>query len=341
MKHISAVIPSHSMNNWDILGQGIILGENEYRVTFHRDPRMSIMHGKVNFNFDIIVNDGLLTIDDMKVENLVPVNRIHTIRRYNKVEQQTRLLARVAFERESDEDRDLFKNFVPVVMHHQRQSSGATLLVNPTDKVVVKPLDGARGIGQFLIDPTVIPLSVIVDLLDTFRRDQITREDVLKKLHKFDPQLKYATAGEKYEGEGFDAIKSQGFCVQDHINNIKSEYRLITGHNGEIVYCQRRSIRSQTEDGFRQATGSETNSAKGTDIMSINDVLSADDREALLELTTTVIGPLSSIDLFITMDNKWGIFEYCNQFGIKGVPPKLVEKMHADMLMKMIRTAGL
>lgn len=340
MKRINAVVVSHAMNNWDVLGQGIVLGDKEYEVYFHRDPRMSITNGHARFNFDVVVNDGSLKIDGMDIQNLIPTRRVHTIKRYNKVEQQMRLLA--AVELNSDEEnKALFTNFYPLVMHHNPQMNGFSQLINPENHVVVKPLDGARGIGQFLIDPEKLPLAVVVDALDGLIRDRVAMEDVLPTLRKFDPTLKYATAGEKDDNEGLVAIKSQGFCIQDYVPNIKLEYRLLTGQDGEIAYCQRRDIRNKSTEGFAQATDSEANSAKGSDIVSIRDVLSGADLEGLQELVQTVIGPLSSVDLFITEDEQWGIFEYCNQFGMKGVPIGLAQTLHSELLLNLIKRAGL
>lgn len=342
MKRITAVVNVHAMNNWDCLGQGVILGNNEYEVIFHRDPRMSIIDGKVKFNFDVVITDGKLEIEGVGLENLVPANRRHTIKRYNKIEQQTRLLACVDLNiADGEAEEFIFENFQPVIMHYQRQSSGLSCLVDPSNLVVVKPIDGARGIGQFLVDPSKIPLAVVVDVLDRFRNDRIEAKDVLSALRKYDPELKYSTAGENSEHEGLLAIYSQGFCIQDYIPNIKAEYRLITGYGDSPTYCQKRTVRAADATNFAQATGSETNSAKGDDICDVEHVLKGADYEGLMEFIKTVIGPLSSVDLFVTEDGKWGIFEYCNQFGIKGVPIKTVQRMHKDVLLGLIKKAQL
>ena len=337
MKRINAVVATHAMNNWDVLGQGVVVGD--YEVYFHRDPRMSIQDGRVRFNFDVVVDDGSLMIDKMKLHHLVPPRRVHTIKRYNKVEQQMRLLALVELNND-EENGFLFKNFYPLTMHHNPQMNGFSQLINPERPVVIKPLDGARGIGQFLVDPAMIPLTVVVDVLDGLVRGRVEIDDVLPTLRKFDPTFEYATSGEREENEGLHAIKSQGFCIQDYVPKIKLEYRLLTGQDGEIAYCQRRDIRSKNNTGFAQATGSEANSAKGDDIVAIRDVLSGSDLQGLQEMAR-LVGPLSSIDLFITEDEKWGIFEYCNQFGMKGVPIQLAQTLHSEMILSLIKRAGL
>ncbi len=342
MKRITAVIASNTMNNWDVLSQGIILGDDEYQVVFHRDPRMSINESGVHFNFDIVVNDGNLTIDDIAISELVPAQAIHTIRRYNKVEQQLRLLNYVTSHKQYLADRSgSFKNFYPVITHHHHQSMGLTHLINPSNPVVIKPLDGARGIGQFLIDPKKVPLIAVIDILDRYRVGRLNAEDVLPALKKYDPELRYATAGENREGEGLSVILSQGYCIQSYIPTIAEEYRLITGSGGAIAYCQKRTVRKASNSDFAQATGSDANSCVGSDVCDIESVLAKKDLKELGELTRDVIGPLSSIDLFLTEDGKWGIFEYCNQFGIKGVPFETTRKMHADLLYGLIKRAGL
>lgn len=340
---INVVVDSHAMNNWDVLGQGVLVNGGDYEVFFHRDPQMTIVDGATRFNFDIAIHDGKLNIDGMVLDHLLPSHRIHTIKRYNKVEQHTRIagfLAAYYNQYQRPEERVMFKNFEQVKMWFNRQASGWSHLINPERPVVVKPRDGARGIGQFLINPNKIPMAVVIDNLDTFRRGTITGEQLMAALAKFDPDMAYSTEAERYPGEGLEAISQQGYTIQSFVPDIKLEYRLLSDKDGHIAYCQRRGIRSGN-DGFPQATGSSTDSIKGDDVCHIKDVLSPTDLEGLEEIVRNVIGPLSSIDLYITGDEKWGIFEYCNQWGMKGVPLKLAQKLHLDFLHEMILKSGM
>lgn len=323
------IVVSQLMNNFAIIHQGAVVGDKQ--VFFHNDPRMSASGDVANFNFDIMITDGTLKIDGIPAENITPPHRLHLNKRYNKFEQALRI-NNVAAAQKDDPD---FSTFVPVKSWWNIQSRGASNLINPTGKVVIKPADGARGIGQLLIDPAKIPMVVAIDALDRYRLRKYTEEQFLRELMKFDPDFTYSTASEYEINEGLESLKVQGYVIQSFIDNVSAEYRLLTDKDSRVAYCQRRTIRKDTE-GFPQATGSDTNSISGEDIVDIASVMEPGQHRALCTLLERVVGPMSSIDLFTTSDGGWGIFEYCNQFGIKGVPMELTERMHREFLQKLI-----
>jgi len=328
MDRVFIVIPD-TMNNFSVLPQGTIIGDKQ--VFFHNDPMMSIVNGDPFFNFDLMISDGNVRMNDIPVENVVPANQLSMHTRYSKLEQAMRINNHVS----ANKAHVGYASFVPVKSWYNKQPSGMSNVVNPTGKVVIKPRDGARGIGQLLIDPAKIPFIVAVETLDRYILTLFSKETLFDTLKKFDPDFTYSTKGENHEDEGLTVLRSQGYVIQNFIDNVDAEYRLITDHNCRVAYCQKRSIRNDAE-GFPQATGSDTNSIAGTDIVDITTVMSPDEFRALSTLLAEVVGPLSSIDLFTTSDGGWGIFEYCNQFGIKGVPMKLSEQIHRDFIKSML-----
>lgn len=330
MKHVHVVINSF-MNNFGILHQGIEVAG--HRVFFHENPKMSVVDGEVFFNFDFMIGNGQEKVGESDAVAVVPSDRLFINRRYNKIEQALRINQFV--DTQANKNKSSFSNFYKVRSWAHRQPYGVSHLVPAGGRVVVKPCDGARGIGQFLVDTTKIPLIVFVEALDLYREDRLSKEAFFAELDKYPEAYKYAVAGEKSEDEGLKALRSQDFVIQSFVDNVVAEYRLITDHNGDITYCQQRTIR-KTDTGFSQATGSESNSLLASDVVPITDVLNKQSHKDLNQLGREVIGPLSSIDLFVTEDGKWGIFEYCNQFGIKGIPYPITLDLHKRFIEKLI-----
>lgn len=331
--NVTIAVPS-TMNNFGILPQGVdILGK---KVFFHNDPRMSIVDGETRFNFDYIITDGNVKIDGtFDAHDIVPAERVRLIKRFDKQTQTVRL-NNFANEqqRKTKGAVPAYKDFVRLSTWFNTQPHSKMQLVDPDSMVIVKPRDGARGIGQFLIDPTIIPFVVFTEKLARYRGDKITGEELLNDLRKIDPNLKYSTAGENYENEGLLCLKLQDFMIQSYVPNIKAEYRIITNGRGDVGYCQKRDIRK--DSAFPQATGSDTNSILADDVIPIKEVLSATQVKELNLMMREVVGPMSSADLFVTEDGRWGIFEYCNQFGIVGVPMKIARDLHKDFIAELI-----
>ena len=328
------IVVSRLMNNFGILPQGIVIGGK--RVFFHNDPRMSADGDTVHFNFDYMITDGTIMIDsNVDAESIVPAHMLSITKRYNKFEQMTRL-RNFATEQAKKGKFDIDNFIVPGVWYNKQQSGLSNLVIPDEEKVIVKPVDGARGIGQFMVKLDKIPFVVFVETLDRYRLEKITEEQFWLGLNKFSGCYVYSTAGEHYENEGLASLKNQGYMVQGFVKDVCSEYRLLTDLDGKIAYCQMRGIRDKDQSEFPQATGSDTNSIEGSDIVPIEEVVNKRTLRDLNAVASKVVGPLSSIDLFLTEDDRWGIFEYCNQFGIKGVPMETTFKLHYDFVERLI-----
>jgi hypothetical protein len=318
------------MNNFWVLHQGIVI--NNKQIFFHNDPQLSVIDGEEHFNFDFMISDGTLKINEIAAERILPPHMVFVNRRYSKTEQAMRInnyVKRTAGRLQFNDD-----DFVKIKSWVHSQALGLSSLVNPSGKVVIKPNDGARGIGQFLVDTDKIPFAVMIEALDKYIKGMSTSKELFEELNKYDPDMAYSTRGEHHVDEGLSGLKTQGYSIQSFVDNIESEYRIITGAQSEIAYVQKRNV--YNADGFPQASGSNTNSILGEDIVSIESVLSSKQIHDLSALARDVIGPLSSLDLFVTKDKKWGVFEYCNQFGIKGVPANTVANLHKQFISNII-----
>lgn len=319
------IVVSKYMNNFNVLHQGIEIAGK--RVYFHNDPQVSIIDGEAHFNFDYIISNGTMTIDDTLVEDLVPSSMVTTTRRYDKNIQAVRINNFV-------QDQD-FKKFHKIKAWSHLQKEGFAHLVDLKGKVVIKPKDGARGIGQLLVDTDQISLTRVVEDLNKFLVDGYDKQPLLDLIASNPNSIKYSIGAERSPDEGLTVLFEQGYVIQSFVENLKDEYRLLTDHNCNIVYCQIRKTRIY-KNGFPQATGSNADGLLGKDVVDINTVLSKVALKQLTAIAKSVIGPVSSIDLFITNSGEWGIFEYCNQFGVKGVPYKKVLEIHKNFVEHLI-----
>lgn len=328
MKRIVVAISLHMMNQWDVLEQGCIIGDCE--VIFHNDPRMTIRKDRTFFNFDFAIDDGRTKIDGYLMTSVVPKDRLVIIPRFNKVEQH--LFLRRAVDNAILHDIDL-SNFIGIDIYHNSQTNGNSHLLDIDGPVVVKPLDGARGIGQFLVQEPAGTLIKIVDTLNAVRHKRIAVEDAITSLAAYSDHFVYSTKGERRPFEGIEAIAEDGLCIQGFVPDIVGEYRLITDANCKIAYCQVRDIRTEGANGFPQAVGGAGDFTDETLLMKI---VREEEIEAIEYLAKEVVGPCSSIDLFVTADKRWGFFEYCNQFGVIGVRTSIVKGICKGMLKKTI-----
>lgn len=328
MKRIVVAISLKMMNQWDVLEQGTVIGGHE--VIFHSDPRMTIRKDRTFFNFDLAIDDGTTKIDGFSLSSIVPKNRLIIIPRFNKVEQHLRI--RTAIDDALLFDID-FSDFKSVNMYHNSQTNGSSHLQAIDEPVVIKPLDGARGIGQFLVKQPSYALLKIVDAICAMRQGRLKEEEVIESLDKYSDGFTYATSGERQPHEGMTALKIDGMCIQEFIPDISHEYRLITDADCKIVYCQNRKIKVDAIEDFPQAIGSA-----GTidDEVPIEKVVKESAVEAIEYLAKNVVGPCSSIDMFVTKNGEWGFFEYCNQFGIVGVRTKVVKGVCEGLILKAI-----
>lgn len=319
------VVVSRLMNNFDILHQGIVVGDHQF--FFHRDPKVSVINGVPYYNFDYMITDGSLEIGGMKAEKILPKEMYRYHPRHSKLEQGLRMNQFMA--------KHPNHGYIPVQCWMNRLTDNGDGLVNPKGKVVIKPKDGARGIGQYLVDTDKVPLAQVIDALDRYVGARIDKEDLIKRLDKYGEGIVYSTAGENWPEEGLSCLRDQGYVIQSYVEGIESEYRILTGSHGEIAYCQRRTIKD-TGNGYAQATGSDTDSLKGDDIVNIDAVLKPGCLKMLERLLKEVVGPVSSVDLFVKSPDEWGIFEYCNQFGMKGVPHEVALGIHVDYLRNLV-----
>lgn len=327
-KRVITVVTDPLINNLDVLGASFNLSET-IEVRFHRHPQINIRGNDVSYNFDIMISNGG-SDQGFNFGNVLPPHRYVKLARYDKFSQAIRLLNACEDYKQQNKAFDyLHSKFIPVPTWFVGLQ-GSRSFPNITGKVVIKPQDGARGVGQFVVDTTYVNLNQFNKKLDKYLTTTHTDEAFKVFLDGFAGNVAYYSRDEDTPGEGLQCLKEQGGIVQSFIPNVSAEYRIITGADSKPLYFQRRKMRDVESD-YPQATG-------GGDVIDVkanrdNPFDQDTDAKKLFEyLCQTVIGPLNSIDLFITGDGHWGIFEYCNQFGVSGIPAAIAEEIHAEFM---------
>jgi len=311
-----------NMDNFSVLGLRHTL-KNGNDVVVHNDPAMNMQGAETVFNFDVYIS-GKRGFDPILVS--APRHRLIVVPRHTKSVQAALLQKAVA-----DFDGTPQHGFrhVPTWIN----GWGGRNYPCSTDRMVVKPGDGARGIGQFTVSTQNVNMDYFLKQLNKLVEGEHTQEKLDEFLSQFNGNVKYHTGSENFPLEGLGALKEDEIVVQEVIENIVKEYRVITDKNSRPAYWQER--RRPVGQNFPQATGGGAIIDHNALIMLV-DIPSCINVALLEHLCRNVIGPLSSIDLFVTGDGSWGIFEYCNQFGISGVPQDVAFNLHAEFMQDIV-----
>jgi hypothetical protein len=326
------------MDNFATLGTALefpLSDDSRVRVLIHNDPRLShTFHGSVP-NFDLLIDGGY---SKTPWSDLLEPGQYIGLKRYPK-DVQGVLLRRF---NKNYGSKTNFEN-VPA----WAVGWGKRNYPDATGWLVIKPLDGARGIGHFVLDSHYINLDFFLKRLDWIVEQAANKkleDDAFNKfLEDFGEHVEYHSSGDREKYEGLVALHQQGYLVQSRVQFVEKEFRVLTDFEGKPVYFQERQVR-KTDD---EPTGSKYTQATGGGVRIEHSNICDDadkwfvdhpevDREYFERLCSEVIGPMSSIDLFFTIGGRWGIFEYCNQFGISGVPADIARALHLQFIvMKM------
>jgi len=271
-------------------------------VTVHHDPKWTVVNGEPVFNFTI-----LITSQPEKWEGIVPPEQLYGVKRLGKTKQNAMLNR---FIRRSGAQNALV---VPFWASNFQDGKHTSYLGHDiTGKVVVKPEDGARGVCHMVVDFDKISVGA-------FLRDLYTKEVKLVDMHAKYKDHIVIGHGHAWDDTEAQKVKEEGqFTFQRYVADIHQEIRILTDAHGDIGFA---CLRDRSGDDYKQATGVThlVDNQRIVDEAFLEKTLEAD-YDIFKELLKDVVGPMSSVDLFITNDNKWGICEFCNQYGIVGVP---------------------
>lgn len=281
-------------------------------VTVHHDPKWTVVNGEPVFNFTI-----LITSQPEKWEGIVPEGQLFGVKRLGKTQQNAKLNR---FIRASGAKHAVV---VPFWASNFQDGKHTSFLGHDLHgRVVVKPEDGARGVCHMVVDFDKVSVGA-------FLRDLYTKDVKLATMHEKYKDHIVVGNGHAWDKEEAEKIKEEGdFTFQRYVDNINTEIRILTDYKGDIGFA---CLRERSGDEYKQATGV-------THLIDKQQVVDEgflkkwihEDYDIFKTLLKEVVGPMSSVDLFITNDGKWGICEYCNQYGIVGVPREYYTKSVLD-----------
>lgn len=201
-------------------------------------------------------------------------------------------------------------------------------------RVVVKPTDGARGIGQIVADMDKVTPAALMILI----KSADDKENFLSNIEALAPHVEYHIGHGELE-EGLTSLVEQGFFVQQQVPDVSEEFRLILDKDSTVAmsFKRKRDLKPLDPERnafeYKQATGvtyfREETKPCGEYALSIH-------REEIEMLLKELNIPLNSVDLFFTSSGKWGIFEYCPQFGTEGIDQQIMEPFLRQQIEKLL-----
>lgn len=311
------------MDNFSVLGLRHTL-RNGNSIVVHNHPAMNVQGAETVFNFDILIS-GKKEFDPILVS--APKHRLSVVPRHTKSTQAVLLQKTVA---EYDGNQQHSFLHVPTWIN----GWGGRNYPCSTERMVVKPGDGARGIGQFTVRTKNVNMDYFLRALNKLVEGEHSQEKLDEFIASFKGHVEYHAGAENFPLEGLGALKEDERVVQAVIENVVKEYRVITDKHSKPAYFQQRRLRDK-ESNFPQATGGGATIDLEM-VVDVDSIPSCINLPLLNHICRDLIGPLSSIDLFVTGDGFWGIFEYCNQFGISGIPQDVVFNLHADFMQDIV-----
>lgn len=355
---VLAIADNHLMDNLNHIARQMdvfVEGVGDVRIITHTSPEWS--HGKTGLvtNFDMLITNGTArTQADALWQDILPEHRVHVSKRPTKLEMGINL------DRWAREMK--LKHFLAIPTHVSsygalRQSDFGHDL---TGKVVIKPNHGARGIGHFVIDADRVSLETFLHDLNTVmsqpEQERFTR--LKEMVATYEPHVVIGGGAENFDGEGMKMISEQGLVVQQLVDEVMEEYRVLLDVNSMPSLILRRNRLDKTvgrKDGnvYLQATGvlnklTEFTEVRWDDVIDAGDFVDAQKAEVIYEMEKMFkkLPGMSSVDLFLKagvvgstdpdLEPKFGFFEYCNQFGTAGIPMARSRIVHAQYASQLL-----
>lgn len=224
--------------------------------------------------------------------------------------------------------------FRPIQTYHLNQYD----VLRKACTYILKPLNGARGIGQLKFEGANATMDGINRALQLIRNFQQSTSSVVIEIKDvtafaekefsrlFKTEVKFPVNREHNPDEGINELLSGGI-VTEYISEITKEYRLIIDHSSTgIAYGLERNRVDHNDNGFKQACGTEEHMNDCCSHVSELEV-SIDVKRELQLLLKELNIPLHAIDFFYTCTpdrESWGILEISPDFGGVTVPGWLI-----------------
>ena len=209
------------------------------------------------------------------------------------------------------------KNYLSILPYSQ------PCLINTTvNQWVMRPLHGARGMAIMKVPEGKSPEWLHQKILTHNYEGLTSVSDAFNPTHT--------------SSEVINKVCSDGVDFVQYIPNVRSEYRLITDHEGSFSIAVKRE-RTMRENDMYMATGSQNDP---NNVIYFDDlkegIIDKNDLACLKQLHTYKnLPPMCSFDLFITTYGNFGFFEFCPEFGAAGIPVDWVATTTSRMFAKV------
>lgn len=275
-----------------------------------------------------------LIIDYYSASEEIPSRNVYPAPRLRKIAQAGYLA-----ECKTKLDSDDAKNFllIPTWALNKGKGYRAMQPLPGNKRYIVRPNLGARGMGLLIVDTAVVK-NPCFGLMPAAINEYLSNEG-----SSLPEGYNFIKGDTRYEGEEKNLWKNDGdsgggLFIQEVLENIKCELRFIKGtKNVEAVLLRP----------THSVNGMKVVSDQPDSIISPR-TLATDENHQFYsklgdELTDEIrafiqdyIPSYSSIDVFITEDGKWGIFEFSNQFHLEDLPHEWVVNTHKRWLRDML-----
>lgn len=276
---------------------------NVGEVLFHSSPNLEFNGEKLERNFDY--HFDFCMKPNRLHRQLIPDNYFH----YPRQRRIDQYINTYKFNQMNNEEL-LIPKFYSATQRTGEHVRSLNFGLPDCEKVVIKPQLGARGSNQ-IVCPTNMLTTVI----------KHSKDKSLGEIKEMFPDLIYT------DNSDWDTIYFSDLTelfISELITGVKQEFRLLV--SGDKIYARERVIK---QGPYPQAN-LEVGLWPTIPVVKYEPIRSYFSEELVSTLEDYVKSinlPFGSIDLFLTQDGRWGIFEYSSQFAFHGADPLFVRNM--------------
>lgn len=300
-------------NNFKSLPPSYYDEDLEANVIIHKDPVTMVCGDKVVTNYDIVI-DGR-PLKRVGTDCIYAETPHFNMRRISKEDQHLKLMA-TKHTVESDE-------YKVIERYEIDKITGWVHGADPNiKKVYLKTSDGARGLGQVVLELSNTKFKGTIHGLvaDYLTHNLKETQDRFESKHGVAHELKGI---ENYEGESV-TVGRTGYSAYEVVEDIVEELRLWTDYEGDVLLVGKRLL-EEREGGYKQATYV---TSEFVSVMKLN--------KKLLKLLKTLDLRQMSVDVFKTKTGEWGILEWQPQTGISSIQPSVVSHWHKSFIRSLV-----
>lgn len=314
MNNVTTIAVTNSYNDTVTMLPPSAYNPSIGNVIFHNNPRLEYTGTELIKNFDYHFD---FNIKKNKLhEAILPGHYFH----FPRLSRMTQYLKISKFNESRTKTQQLFiPNYYLATEREGEHVYVTNFGIPEGDRVVIKETLGARGSNQ-----VVVPSNMVTTLLKHSKG--LTMAEVKVKF----PDFIYS------DGTTWDKVmfeKPSDLFISQLVSSVKSEWRLLVG--GDKIYGRERMIK---QGPYPQANLDHDVFVTVPEVKYelIENMFSEELVSALHDLTDFIGLPIGSIDLFLTEDGRYGIFEYSTQFAFMGADNNFIRQMLLDGLWRVI-----